>query len=190
MSGVQLGGGETLDVDAILVGIGVVPCTDLAEAAGLAVDDGIVVDNRCATADPKVWAIGDCTKHLSRIYDRALRLESVHNAMTQAKVAAANISAKRPPTMRYRGFGPISTTSSYRSPVLLTVTTTPLCGVTLKMAASRSSPSKGIPFQPLTVSTQCVITWSAASWPGLQRPSILPGWRMLKSLSKKSEGFG
>ena len=94
VSGVRLGGGETLEVDAILVGIGVVPCTELAESAGLAVDDGIVVDDRGATADPKVWAIGDCTKHPSRIYDRALRLESVHNAMTQAKVAAANISGK------------------------------------------------------------------------------------------------
>jgi 3-phenylpropionate/trans-cinnamate dioxygenase ferredoxin reductase component len=91
---VVLKGGERIEVDAVLVGIGVLPCTELAAAAGLAVNDGVVVDNTGAASAPNVWAIGDCTRHPSRIYGRDVRLESVHNAMTQSRVVAANIVGK------------------------------------------------------------------------------------------------
>lgn len=73
------------------MGIGIVPNTGLAEAAGLEVDDGIVVDDMCRTSDHDIYAIGDCTSHPNSIYGRRLRLESVHNALEQAKTAASNI---------------------------------------------------------------------------------------------------
>lgn len=83
--------GERIDVDAVIVGVGISPCTSLAETAGLDVDNGIVVDRRCRSSDPSIYAVGDCTKHPNDIYHRAIRLESVHNALEQAKTAAANI---------------------------------------------------------------------------------------------------
>ena len=80
--------------DLVVVGIGILPDTALAEAAGLACDDGILVDERCRTADPNIYAAGDCTNHPNRLLDRRLRLESVPNAMEQARVAAANLCGK------------------------------------------------------------------------------------------------
>ncbi len=84
--------GQTVAADLVIVGVGIVPNTELAAAAGLKVDNGIVVDDRCQASDPDIYAIGDCTSHPNRIYDRRVRLESVHNALEQAKTAAANIA--------------------------------------------------------------------------------------------------
>ena len=83
--------GEEIPADIVIIGVGIVPNTELALAAGLEVDNGIVVDDHCSTTDPDVYAVGDCTLHPNGIYDRMLRLESVHNALEQAKTAAANI---------------------------------------------------------------------------------------------------
>jgi len=83
--------GEDIPADLVVVGVGVLPNTELATDAGLDVDNGIVVDDHCRTSDPDVFAVGDCTSHPNTIYDRSLRLESVHNAVEQAKTAAANI---------------------------------------------------------------------------------------------------
>jgi 3-phenylpropionate/trans-cinnamate dioxygenase ferredoxin reductase subunit len=66
----------------------------LASTAGLSVEDGIVVNDRCRTSDPSVYAVGDCTRHPNEIYDRQLRLESVHNALEQARTAVSNICGK------------------------------------------------------------------------------------------------
>ena len=88
--GVSLASGETIPADVVVLGIGVVPNEELAAAAGLETAGGIVVDEHCATADPAVFAIGDCTSHPS-VYGRRVRLESVHNALEQAKTAAASI---------------------------------------------------------------------------------------------------
>jgi len=82
---------EVIPADLVVIGIGIQPNTDLATGAGLDVDNGIVVDDHCRTADPDIYAVGDCTSHPNAIYDRRLRLESVHNAVEQAKTAAANI---------------------------------------------------------------------------------------------------
>ena len=83
--------GEKIPADLVVIGVGIVPNTELASAAGLEVDNGIVVDDHCRTADPDIYAVGDCTMHPNAIYGRMLRLESVHNALEQAKTAAANI---------------------------------------------------------------------------------------------------
>jgi len=83
--------GQNIAADLVVVGIGIIPNTELAKAAGLEVDNGIVVDDQCRTADPDIYAIGDCTSHPNSIYGQHLRLESVHNALEQAKTAASNI---------------------------------------------------------------------------------------------------
>jgi 3-phenylpropionate/trans-cinnamate dioxygenase ferredoxin reductase subunit len=82
---------QTIAADFVVIGIGIQPNTELAEAAGLEVDDGVVVDDRCQTTDPDIYAIGDCTSHPNSIFGQRLRLESVHNAVEQAKTAASNI---------------------------------------------------------------------------------------------------
>jgi 3-phenylpropionate/trans-cinnamate dioxygenase ferredoxin reductase subunit len=91
VDGVTLSGGEHLPADIVVVGIGIVPNVELASGCGLDTDDGIVVDDHCRTSDPLVYAIGDCTRHPNALLGRTLRLESVHNALEQAKTAAANI---------------------------------------------------------------------------------------------------
>jgi 3-phenylpropionate/trans-cinnamate dioxygenase ferredoxin reductase subunit len=83
--------------DLVIVGIGLVANTALAEAAGLSCDDGIAVDEHCRTSDPDIYAIGDCCSHPSPRYGRRIRLESVDNAFEQAKSAAANICGKPTP---------------------------------------------------------------------------------------------
>lgn len=83
--------GEDLPADLVVIGVGIEPNTELARDAGLDVNDGIVVDDHCRTNDPDIYAIGDCTLHPNGIYGRSLRLESVHNALEQAKTAVANI---------------------------------------------------------------------------------------------------
>ena len=80
--------------DFAVVGIGIVPNVELAQVAGLDCDDGILVDERCRTADPAIYAAGDCTNHPNPLLGRRLRLESVPNAMEQARVAAANLCGK------------------------------------------------------------------------------------------------
>jgi len=99
-------GGETLEsvlctdgaeivADVAVVGVGAIPRTELAEAAGLRVGNGIVVDEYCATSDPNVYAAGDCTNHPNEHFGCRLRLESVHNAVEQAKTAATSMIGAR-----------------------------------------------------------------------------------------------
>lgn len=94
VSGVVLAGGETIPADLVIVGIGVEPNTELASAAGLDVDDGVVIDSRSRTSDPEVVAAGDCTRQDVARYGRPVRLESVPSAGEQAKVAAATVCGK------------------------------------------------------------------------------------------------
>jgi 3-phenylpropionate/trans-cinnamate dioxygenase ferredoxin reductase subunit len=89
---------ERLEADLVLVGIGLIPNTELASAAGLAVDNGIVVDEYACTADPDILAIGDCANQPSAYTGGRLRLESVPNAMEHARVAAATLMGKREPS--------------------------------------------------------------------------------------------
>lgn len=85
---VHLTDGTVLPADAVIAAIGVWPDTRLAEAAGLAVDNGIVVDARLATADPHIFAAGDCARFTCARSGQRLRLESWQNARAQAEHAA------------------------------------------------------------------------------------------------------
>ena len=83
--------GSVYAADLVVAGVGAVPETRLASDAGLACENGIVVDECCRTSDPAIFAAGDCTNHPSPHYGRRLRLESVDNAFEQAKAAAQNM---------------------------------------------------------------------------------------------------
>jgi 3-phenylpropionate/trans-cinnamate dioxygenase ferredoxin reductase subunit len=93
-AGVRLQSGERLVADLVLVATGARANDDLAKAAGLACQDGILVDAFARTGVPDILAIGDCTRFPSRRYRRPVRLESVQNAIDQAKAAAAAILGK------------------------------------------------------------------------------------------------
>ncbi len=91
---VVLSDGRRIPADVLVVGIGIVPNIELADAAGLAVSNGIVTDSSTKTEDPHIYAIGDCGNHRSSLFDRHVRLESVPNASEQARICAAAICAK------------------------------------------------------------------------------------------------
>jgi 3-phenylpropionate/trans-cinnamate dioxygenase ferredoxin reductase component len=86
-----------LATDLVVVGVGAIANVELAREAGLAIEDGIVVDERCRTQDPTIYAIGDCASQVRPRLDRPLRLESVHNALEQARLAAAAIVGRPAP---------------------------------------------------------------------------------------------
>jgi 3-phenylpropionate/trans-cinnamate dioxygenase ferredoxin reductase subunit len=92
------------DADIVVIGAGALPNVELAQDAGLATADGIVVDAQCRTADPAVYAIGDCTSQFHPLVERNLRLESVHNALEQARIAAASICGKPLPAVQVPWF--------------------------------------------------------------------------------------
>jgi len=87
----RLGNGDMVPCDLIVVGVGVVPNDDLARSAGLAVDDGVLVDDRLQTSDPNIWAIGDCVRFPESISGTVVRLESVQNACDQARTVARSL---------------------------------------------------------------------------------------------------
>lgn len=86
--------GEKIPFDCAIVGIGVLPNSEIAQDAGLQCNNGIVVDQYTRTNDPDIYAIGDVSNHPNAIYKQNIRLESVPNASGQAKVAAAHICGK------------------------------------------------------------------------------------------------
>lgn len=90
-------GGRRYSADMALVAVGIVPNIDLAEEAGLSCEDGIVVAaERSSTSDPRIFAAGDCTRHIGR-EGVAIRLECVQNAIDQAKHAALGMLGKVQP---------------------------------------------------------------------------------------------
>jgi 3-phenylpropionate/trans-cinnamate dioxygenase ferredoxin reductase subunit len=92
---VVLADGTVLPADLVVAGVGVVPNVELAQEAGLTVDDGIVVDARLRTSDPAIFAIGDCARFPHGT--RQIRLESVQNAVDQASCVAAVIRGSAEP---------------------------------------------------------------------------------------------
>ena len=96
-TGVRLADGRTIACDAVLVGVGAAVNEELAADAGLVCENGIVVDQAARTSDPGIYAIGDCTRRPLPLYGQMWRLESVPNALEQAKQAAADICGVPPP---------------------------------------------------------------------------------------------
>lgn len=92
VSGVVLGDGSELPAAAVVVAVGIRPRTELAEAAGLAVDDGVVVDARLRTADPAVWAAGDVASAVNEWAGRRLRVEHHANATDQGPFAGRSMA--------------------------------------------------------------------------------------------------
>ena len=97
VTGVRLTDGRLIACDAALVGVGAMPNVELARDAGLDCVDGVVVDLEARTSDRAIFAIGDVTHRPMPLYDRMFRLESVPNALEQAKQAAAAITGRPGP---------------------------------------------------------------------------------------------
>jgi len=94
--GVRLDDGQTVPCDQLLVCVGIRPQTQLAAAAGLACEDGILVNHELRSSDPAIFALGDCARFPSPRYGRNLRLESIQNAIDGASVVAAAIVGESP----------------------------------------------------------------------------------------------
>jgi 3-phenylpropionate/trans-cinnamate dioxygenase ferredoxin reductase subunit len=88
VTGVDLGDGAVVDADLVLIGVGAVPNVELAEAAGLAVGNGIEVDETLRTDDPSIWAAGDVAAAAHQQFGRRIRVEHIENALAQGSVAA------------------------------------------------------------------------------------------------------
>ena len=91
VTGVGLADGQVIACDSVLVGIGALPNTELAASAGLAVEDGILVDAAMRASVTGIYAIGDCARAFSPFAGGRVRLESVPNALEQARIAAGTI---------------------------------------------------------------------------------------------------
>ncbi|WP_306004440.1 NAD(P)/FAD-dependent oxidoreductase [Aquicoccus porphyridii] len=89
VTGARLSDGTEIAVDFVIVGVGITPATQLAEAAGLEIENGIRTDAEGRTSDPHIWAAGDCTSFPWR--GQRIRLESVPNAIDQAECVAQNM---------------------------------------------------------------------------------------------------
>jgi len=89
VSGAALSDGSTLEVDFVIVGVGITPASALADAAGLELDNGIKTNAKGQTSDPHIWAAGDCASFPFK--GGRIRLESVGNAIDQAELVARNI---------------------------------------------------------------------------------------------------
>lgn len=84
-----LGDGSTVEVDFVVVGVGITPSTQLAALAGVEVENGIKTDAQGRTSDPSIWSAGDCASFPYK--GGRIRLESVPNAIDQAEVVAQNM---------------------------------------------------------------------------------------------------
>ncbi|WEK41419.1 MAG: FAD-dependent oxidoreductase [Candidatus Brevundimonas colombiensis] len=97
--GVTLADGTVVQADAVLVGVGALACDGLPRSAGLRCDDGVVVDDQARTSDPAIFAVGDMTRRPIPVHGGVHhRLESVPNALEQAKQAAAAIVGRPGPS--------------------------------------------------------------------------------------------
>jgi 3-phenylpropionate/trans-cinnamate dioxygenase ferredoxin reductase subunit len=91
INSVSLDSGESLAADIVLVGIGAIPNTQLADSIGLECSNGIKTDQYCRTSIPNILALGDCASSLNTLFNYELRLESVPNALAQSKVVSSSI---------------------------------------------------------------------------------------------------
>jgi 3-phenylpropionate/trans-cinnamate dioxygenase ferredoxin reductase subunit len=91
INSVSLESGESLAADIVLVGIGAIPNTQLADSIGLECSNGIKTDQYCRTSIPNILALGDCASSLNTLFNYEFRLESVPNALAQSKVVSSSI---------------------------------------------------------------------------------------------------
>ena len=117
LEAVELTDGTRLDADLALVAVGAVPRTELAEAAGLAVDDGVLVDAHLRTADPRVAAAGDIANVDHPVLGRRVRVEHWANAKARGRWRRGPCSVRTPPTATCRSSSPTSTTSAWSTSV-------------------------------------------------------------------------
>jgi 3-phenylpropionate/trans-cinnamate dioxygenase ferredoxin reductase subunit len=97
VTGVELADGSILEADVVVVAVGARPRTELAQAAGLVCEDGVLVDEGCVASDGWTLAIGDCAAGLDETGRSRVRLESVDSAQSQARAAAATVLGHPPP---------------------------------------------------------------------------------------------
>lgn len=97
VTGVTLTSGETLPAGAVVVGVGITPNTRIAEAAGLAVDNGITVDEMLQTSDPSIYAAGDVAHAYNPLLGARMRLEHWANATNQGKAAGRSMAGAGEP---------------------------------------------------------------------------------------------
>ncbi|WP_029062463.1 FAD-dependent oxidoreductase [Labrenzia sp. DG1229] len=91
VTGVKLNNGDVISAELVLIAVGAEPNDQLAAETGLEVDNGVLVDGSGQTSDPNIYAVGDCTRFYSNRYQRSVRMESVQNAIDQAKAAAQSL---------------------------------------------------------------------------------------------------
>ena len=96
---VTLSDGTNIDADVVLIGIGIIPNDEIAKATGIICNNGIDVDENAKTSNSDIYACGDCANRMVQLYGKRMRLESVHNAIEQAKLAAANIMGQNAPKL-------------------------------------------------------------------------------------------
>lgn len=96
--------GPDIEADIVVAGIGILPDCEVALAAGLVCDNGIVVDAHAKASDPHVYAMGDCANHPNAMLGRRLRGESVGSAIELAKIASASICGKQGPAFEVPWF--------------------------------------------------------------------------------------
>lgn len=96
---VVLSDGREIKADVVLVGIGIIPNSEIAAEAGIICNNGIDVDENARTSDENIYACGDCSNRYVELFDVRMRLESVHNAIEQGKLAAANILGQDQPKL-------------------------------------------------------------------------------------------
>jgi 3-phenylpropionate/trans-cinnamate dioxygenase ferredoxin reductase subunit len=89
--------GNSVEGDAVVVGVGIVPNIELAEAAGLALSNGVAVDEHCRTSAPGVFAAGDVADHFHPVFQRRIRVEHFDNAIKHGAAAARNMLGKEEP---------------------------------------------------------------------------------------------
>lgn len=97
ISWLETSDGARIEADLVIAGIGVVPNQELADEAGLTIDNGVATDEFLRTSDPAIYAIGDCSSHPSQVYGRRIRLESVPNALEQSRIVASNVCGNAKP---------------------------------------------------------------------------------------------
>ncbi|MCB1755403.1 MAG: FAD-dependent oxidoreductase [Gammaproteobacteria bacterium] len=96
--------GRCWPADVVVIGVGAVPDTELAEAADINCDDGILVDAECRSSDKYIYAAGDCTRQIHVQVQQSLRLESVQNASAQARMIVSRLMGKAPPPVEVPWF--------------------------------------------------------------------------------------